>query len=680
MGSILASFFNRIIDPGLHFVGILLKDITSAIVLLVVALLQKTVLHPDSFNGIWWVLLNNGYLVLAGFSAAIVLASIMWEALQIQQRQIFSVGPDDSYANLLGRAIWAMVMIASGPILLRILIGLNNTLVTAFSQMTIGALLQSFQLKSLGTAFYNMNSFKAMGFTSQQVHAYTGSLLSVGILGVLEYFFLPVIGLVVALLMLWSILMWFARQFELVFWGALMSVSLALSVSDPQRKLWEFVKVQLQGLIFQQAIMAFVIWLTISIRVAVIDHGGYNVLNDLFGNIFTAVGLYYAFKAPKYWQQAHGHVSGGNEIAQFAAGSMLGRLGSNVLMASRAGVAMEAATQHMTEHSQKTLRSNAQEPNQMSDAVQEVVGDPLRKTFDDSAMGQHFNDWMERGTHDIHDDAFWEPEDGEDPQMPSWAHRAAAKVMRGTGKTASYASRLGVDMVFNPFSAMSHRIAQGTQYNRQRASELHEENRANTIADEAGTDIPDRRLQNDALAAEVQLQAMEDNPEAVRAIQRARNYQPPDSPTMPSPSSGPGPSGRSPSGSSPSSGGAARPSTSSSTDRAWHTDTKSGLLLPDLSHQVADPTKPDLLVDTEGNLLRPDYNDGDPGNSIAVAEAWKAQQAQKRADRAIELASTQQAQRVEDSRPDPEFDGTLFDTPPTPKPETSGEDQNGFDF
>ena len=119
---------------------------------------------------------------------------------------------------------------------------------------------------------------------------------------------------------------------------------------------------------------------------------------------------------------------------------------------------------------------------------------------------------------------------------------------------------------------------------------------------------------------------------------------------------------------------------SSSTDRAWHTDSQSGLILPDLSHQVADPTKPDLLVDTEGNLLRPDYNDGDPGNSIAVAEAWKAQQAQKRADRAIELASTQQAQRVEDSRPDPEFDGTLFDTPPTPKPETSGEDQNGFDF
>jgi hypothetical protein len=123
---------------------------------------------------------------------------------------------------------------------------------------------------------------------------------------------------------------------------------------------------------------------------------------------------------------------------------------------------------------------------------------------------------------------------------------------------------------------------------------------------------------------------------------------------------------------------------SSSTDRAWHTDSRSGLILPDLSHQVADPTKPDLLVDTEGNLLRPDYNGGDPGNSIAVAEAWKAQRAQAHADRAIELASAQQAQRVEDSRPDPEFDGTLFDTPSAPKPDTLENNQedhlNDFDF
>jgi uncharacterized membrane protein YgcG len=556
-----------------YFFGKIIQDISTVVVIIITGLLRLTVLKPDAFNGFWWTLLNNGYLVMAGLAAAIALASLVWEALQIQQRTVLSVGPDDSYAALLGRSIWAILMIAAGPIFLHILIALNNVLVQTFDQWFMHALLASLQLGKLvdaaGKIFHIGTA--SFGISQKELVNDVGSSMATLAEGTLTYIFLEFTLLLVAILLLWAVLMFFTRQFELIFWGAIMPVALALSIADPRQQLWQFTKRQLQGLIFQQAIMAFVIWLTISVRVDILaGQSDYGIFRPLMGNIFTAIGFYYAFQMPKYWQQANGHTSGGNEIAQIAAGSMLGRLGTGAIMSGMGGQWMKNLGNNLTEQSQARISRLAEKdsPTEQMGGAMKPVKDWVQRSAAGprvAAVQQRFHDWMDRGTHDPDDLDYWEGGDTEDMPAhapPSAGHQAAARAVRGGYRAA----RFSTNLAFAPlgtFSRHTHQLETG-------AALLHEANRTDRLDRDQASGLPAARLQNDAQEAQNHLAALQADPDSARAIDADRRYQPPDAPDGIAPPTNPDGSPRGP-------GPQARPS--QSTTRAF-TQTPSGLYVP----------------------------------------------------------------------------------------------------
>lgn len=339
MSAIVQAILGNLLLPLLKLIGDLLNAVLLTATYLVIKFLGLTVLHPDGPTSMAWGLMTSGYAILAGLAGAIMLVAVVWGVIQIQQHTIFGVGVEDTPGRLVGRTVWAGIMLSGGLLYIRALLWINNQAVRLFTV--------SFQQMASG---FGLNH--PFNFGAHAVSSAAGGIASTAVVSAILYLFSGLVALAVLGMAIWALVMWFARQFELLFWGAVMPVGLALSVADPQRRIWEFVKTQLAGVIFQQAIMAFVLYLTFTLAAGVQHHHPYGVFRDLMAMMVLAVGFYYSTRGPKYWQQAQGHIAtGGSEVAAIAAGGLLARGAAATLRMSRggqwlgrAGEALEAGT------------------------------------------------------------------------------------------------------------------------------------------------------------------------------------------------------------------------------------------------------------------------------------------------------------------------------------------------
>lgn len=271
---------------------------------------------------------QHSYFALSGIVAVVAVAAFVWRVLQMQVENIGG-SRREGIQQLVGRVGTVVLWLAGGTLFVTTLIRVNEAVVGMFSQ--------SMRLAALNAC---PTAGPAAGVSDA---LFKGSLMAGG--GVFVAFFGEVFVALAVGLLLYVILAWLVRLFEVIFWASVMPVALALSIADPQAKLWTYVKSQLVGAVFVQAAMAFGIWLIVT---QVMSNGQIfgNGANSILNTAIALAGLFFVGKLPRYWQEMNGHsTSGGIDAAQLAMGYMGGRLGTQLLSATPAGQLLNASSE-----------------------------------------------------------------------------------------------------------------------------------------------------------------------------------------------------------------------------------------------------------------------------------------------------------------------------------------------
>jgi hypothetical protein len=307
----------------------ILNAIVSLIWALMVFVLTHTLLNTGT-SGIVLSDYNQIYLDLSGIVTAIAVAAFVYRMMHVQVEAMTGHRREEM-RGLAGRVVMVFAWMAGSALFLRTILAINDHFVNMFSNS------MSFQ------AWHGTCSTPATGL----VHGMAGALTVAGT-GLIVYLFSEFFMMVAVGLILFVIVQWIARLFEVVWWATLMPVALAVSIADPAQKMWEYVKNNLVGAVFVQTAMAFGFWMitTLFMQNGQLFHDPPNaVASELLNTGMALTGFFFIGKLPQYWQQLNGHsTSGGHETAGLAMGYMAGRLGSRMMEGTVGGQLLGAAT------------------------------------------------------------------------------------------------------------------------------------------------------------------------------------------------------------------------------------------------------------------------------------------------------------------------------------------------
>jgi hypothetical protein len=331
-------------------------SINDVILSVFMEILKYTALSPTTVNGPMYALMIKSYVVFWGITGAILLASFLWGLWNIQRYHLSGIGVQDDVRQLLGRLVNAVLLILFGYLMVQALLMVNNSIVES-----VGAFINQNLLSAVTgrTLIASVSSAKTtpMAFS-------VGSTISTTVVTFIESFvldfFVEIVVLLMAIFIIWAILVWLGRQIELIFWMALWSPTAALSLADPRQKYFEYVKNQLVGVIFTQALMALGIYLVLvihsTLNVSALGAQGMSAfVAGLVNWGLVAAGFWLVTRIPRFWQEVQGHSSsGGHEMAAIAGGYMLGRMGSAVMGMTKGGQKLGGWMDH-----RKALNNNA---------------------------------------------------------------------------------------------------------------------------------------------------------------------------------------------------------------------------------------------------------------------------------------------------------------------------------
>ncbi len=360
------SFVEHTLMSAINWV---LSGIITAVTKIAIWFLKETALNPTHAGHLSGNVLTGasqvyqvameGYWEFAGLSAALLLASLIWGAYQLQQYRLTGIGVKDDAQSLIGRTVYSTLIIIAGPVMIGLLFHINSAVVTSLS----GGLLK--------VHLIGQPNFATVA----------GSAVTTGIAAVFLAFFWETAALLVVMFLLWAIVIWFSRQFEIIFWITVWPIAAALAASDPQQRFFNYVKTQVVGLALTQAFMALALYLTV--KAAAFDPHGTGGFYQFVRYGVMAAGFYFTSRVPKYWQEANGHsTSGGHELASIAGGYMLGRFGADMLAHSKGGQLMQAGIERHGAGVRNRLNRQGHQPRpaaRLNDAVHQRFGGAINR-------------------------------------------------------------------------------------------------------------------------------------------------------------------------------------------------------------------------------------------------------------------------------------------------------------
>ncbi len=303
----------------LYLVAEALNGLLSAIWGGLVWVLKHTLLNTGT-SGIVMGDYKTLYASLSGMVAAIAVAAFVYRLFHVQVEGLTGHRREEMH-SLAGRTLLVFAWMGGGVLFLRTILAINDTVVRVFT-------------KSMALdAWKGVCATPANAATQGMLHVGTAAGTGLIVFVFSEFFMMVAIGLI-----LFVVIQWIARLFEVLWWATLMPIALAVSLADPAQKMWEFVKSNLIGAVFVQSCMAFGFWMITKLfmQSGTLFHGG--TAADILNTGMALAGFWFIGKLPQYWQQLNGHVtSGGHETAGLAMGYMAGRLGSQVLASTTGG-------------------------------------------------------------------------------------------------------------------------------------------------------------------------------------------------------------------------------------------------------------------------------------------------------------------------------------------------------
>ncbi len=340
----IATLFAKVIGQTL------LAGLTALLQHVVIPLLRATLFHPFSLTGRGFVATVMGevwhFMVIA--SAGVALASLLWGVF----RRIggSAMGSRLAWAEVAeGLGMYALVLVGGYAFLAALLSAANAVTV---SLLTV-----------------------TQGYLSVLTHPSFGTAAATLASAVLVYLFYPLVGIALAAVLLWAVVQWLMRQVDLIFYGGLLPITAALSLSG-NKTAFAWAWQETMGALFTQLSMAvawWVAWLALSAgagtgttmaapgpAAAMAVHlmafqrgpsgglapvsffgGSFSLLHLAVGIVaFTLVG-----RAPQMLQNITGHQHAGvaGLAMGVAAGGLLSRAGRSVAGATPAGAAITQA-------------------------------------------------------------------------------------------------------------------------------------------------------------------------------------------------------------------------------------------------------------------------------------------------------------------------------------------------
>ena len=358
-----------ILDLSLAFI----TSIENIVLYLFVEILQFTALAPTHVTSPLYRVFIQGYMIFWALTAALLLASFLWGLWNIQRYHLSGIGVQDDLRQLIGRLVYTVLLILFGWIMIQTLLMVNNSIVDSIHAWVSSQLLSAVSGQQLVQAYKSIPK-------SSVSYAF-GSLISSAVVTFATIYVAPliveIIILVVIVFIIWAVVLWLGRQFELLFWMALWSPAAALSLADPRRKYFEYVKNQLVGVIFTQAMMAIAIYLVLWMHTQ-LNTNAFSLpdsfMSGLVNLALVAAGFWFVTRIPRFWQELNGHSSsGGHEMAALAGGYMMGRFGSALVGMTKLGQKLGGAMDHRRE-----LNANALWNQDAKYAGQQGATDRLR--------------------------------------------------------------------------------------------------------------------------------------------------------------------------------------------------------------------------------------------------------------------------------------------------------------
>ncbi len=319
-----------------------ISAVNNVLLYLFLTFLRYTALSPTSTSGPIYHAMIKGYMVFWGLTGAILLASFLWGLWNIQRYSLSGGGVQDDVRQLISRLVGAVLLVLFGWVMIYAMLSVNNSIVDTVNRTITSGLLTN--IKDLDP-LNNLSQYHQNQSTMFDIGSAVSSAAIDLLMPLILDLFMEIVIILLIVFMIWAIVLWVGRQFELIFWMTLWSPTAALTVADPRRKYFEYVKNQMVGLIFTQAMMAIAIYIVIQLPswLDTSRAGGLaNGANELFVGLIKwglmTAGFWFVTRIPRYWREVNGHsTSGGHEIAALAGGYMLGRAGGAFLSGTKGG-------------------------------------------------------------------------------------------------------------------------------------------------------------------------------------------------------------------------------------------------------------------------------------------------------------------------------------------------------
>lgn len=292
------------------------KAIVVPLVRLVNLLLSITVFNPESLGrgSVFGQAATDLWNVMMGVSAGVVLVMVVWNAFQMHLGTITNRGrkwPEIAE----GVAIYGL-MTAGGYEFIVTMLNLNNVFVKTMMSAT-GKLI-------LGIGNANPTVGGVALATAIPAIAMLGDML------------MPLIELAIVVLVLWAVITWAYRLFEMVFFTGMLPLTAAIA-SGGYRNALDWNVREVMGAVFTQTAMVLVWYTTWLIIGGKFTGQGAGLVNLVVG----VAGFYSMTKAPAWLQGiiGHRHTGQGSIAAGVFAGSMLASGARSMLRATPVGAA-----------------------------------------------------------------------------------------------------------------------------------------------------------------------------------------------------------------------------------------------------------------------------------------------------------------------------------------------------
>ncbi len=330
----------------------LLAGLRALLQHVVIPLLQATLFHPFTLTGSGFVATVMGevwqFMVLA--SGGVALLALLWGIFRRVSGA--AMGSRLAWSEIAeGFGMYALVLVG-GYAFLAALLSMANTVTVSLLGATQGYL-SALASPTFGTAATTLDG------------------------AILVYLFYPIVGFMLAAVLLWAVIQWLMRQVDLVFYGGLLPVTAALSMSG-NKSAFTWAWQETMGALFSQLSMAVAWWVAwvflsagagTSSTVAVSVPGSLSArllalraanggtlpvphVVTFFGSSFSLLHLgvgIVAFtlvgRAPQMLQNVTGHQHAGvaGLAMGMAAGGLLARTGRSLAGATPAGAAITQA-------------------------------------------------------------------------------------------------------------------------------------------------------------------------------------------------------------------------------------------------------------------------------------------------------------------------------------------------